>query len=177
MMRLVHSIVFVLAAVSAACTRDSVPAAGDTAAAGAVATGRIAATAEPTANDISNYELDMDRMRKYAKAIQGFSALATTDSAAAEAMASNANESTARMIAKLESSPAAMNVLRNAGLTPRDYVWITAAYLQAAMSLAMLESNKAAKLPEGQNPQNLEFLREHKAEIDSLTREMGGSYK
>jgi hypothetical protein len=36
----------------------------------------------------------------------------------------------------------------------------------------MLEANKNAKLPEGQNPQNLEFLKAHKAELDSMTKEM-----
>lgn len=139
----------------------------DTAAVAAPATAPLA---EPTANDISNYRLDMDRMRRYSKALQGFALLARADSAAADAMASNSNESTVQMIAKLENSPAAMKVLRDAGLTAKDYVWTTAAWIQAAMTEAMLESNKNAKLPEGQNPQNLEFVKTHKAELDSLSR-------
>ena len=126
---------------------------------------------EPTANDIADYKLDMDKMRKYAAAMKGFSALAKTDSAAAGAMGTHANETTGQIIARIESSPAAMKVLRDVGLTPRDYVWITAAWLQAAMTQAVLESSKEAKLPEGQNSQNIEFLRANRAELEAMTRD------
>ena len=148
------------------------PAQRDTAA-GATASVATSPAPEPTAVDISNYKLDMDAMRKYATAIKGFAVLAKTDSAAAEAMASNSNKSTAAMIAKLEASPAAMKVLNDAGLSAKDYVWITAAWIQAAMTETMLEAKPDAKLPPGQNPQNIEFLKAHKAELDSMTKEMG----
>ena len=126
---------------------------------------------EPTANDIADYKLNMDRMRKYAAAMKGFSALSKTDSAAAGAMGTHPNETTAQTIARIESSPAAMKVLRDVGLTPKDYVWITAAWLQAAMTQAVLESSKEARLPEGQNEQNIEFLRANRAELEAMTRD------
>lgn len=161
---------FLSIALIACTTKES--ARNDTASgAGASALPVAPAAAEPSANDISNYKLDMDKMRKYATAIQGFTLLEKTDSAAAEAMASNSNHSTAQMIAKIESSPAAMKVLRDAGLSAKDYVWITAAWIQAAMTEAMLEANKNAKLPEGQNPQNIEFVKQHKGELDSMLKE------
>jgi hypothetical protein len=128
---------------------------------------------EPTANDISNYKLDMDKMRKYSAAIRGFATIAKTDSSAADAMSSKANESTVQMIAKLEGNPTAMRVLNQAGLSARDYVWITAAWLQAAMTHGAMEANPNAKLPEGQNPQNVQFIREHKAELEAMTRDIG----
>jgi len=131
---------------------------------------------EPTANDVSNYKLDMDKMRKYVAAIKGFSALSASDSAAASAMGSgSANESTAQMIARIESNPVAVRVLRDAGLSPRDYVWITAAWLQAAMTQGIMESSAGAKLPEGQNPQNVEFLKANKTELERMMRDAGMS--
>jgi len=129
---------------------------------------------EPTANDISNYALDMDKMRKWANAIKGFTALAATDSAVAEAMSAGSNnESMPQAIARIESSPAARNVLRQAGLSARDYMMITAAYLQAGMTEALLSSNPQAKIPEGQNPQNVEFYKAHKAELEQMAKETG----
>ena len=126
---------------------------------------------EPTANDIANYKLDMDKMRKYAVAMKGFAVLEKNDSSAAEAMGTHPNETTAQAIARLESNPAAMRVLRDAGLSAKDYVWITAAWVQAAGTQAVLESSKDSKLPEGQNPQNIEFLRAHRAELEAMTKD------
>jgi hypothetical protein len=162
-----------------ACSKDKAPAAGTTGDSGAVAALPADAappvTGEPTANDISNYKLDMDKMRKFAAAMKGFKSLGKQDSMALEAAGSENNESTAQTIARLERSPVAVRVLREAGLTPRDYVWITAAWLQAAMTQGVLESSKDAKLPAGQNPQNIEFLKAHKAEMDALGRDLGMS--
>ncbi|MGK2962930.1 MAG: hypothetical protein ACSLFK_12385, partial [Gemmatimonadaceae bacterium] len=127
-----------------------------------------------TAVDISNYELTMDRMRKYAGAIKGFSAMSEEDSSILAAMSSgSANESTAQMIARIESSPVAMRVLRENGLTAADYVWITAAYIQAAMTQGLLEASPEAKVPEGQSSKNVEFLRANRAEVERILRDAG----
>jgi hypothetical protein len=162
-------------AVAACSSKDTAPAAGDT---GAVATqpsdaGASSSAGEPSANDISNYKLDMDKMRKYAAAVKGFQSLGKQDSMALEAVAAKSNESTAQTIARIEGSPIAMRVLRDAGLSAKDYVWITAAWLQAAMTQGILETSKEAKLPEGQNPQNIEFIKAHKAELDAIAKDMG----
>jgi hypothetical protein len=133
----------------------------------------ITAGAEPTANDISNYRLDMDKMRKYVAAIKGFSRLSASDSMAAEAMATDGNESTAQMIAKLNAHPVARRVLADAGLNAKDYVWITAAWLQAAMTEGILSSTPGAKMPEGQNMQNVDFMRQHKAELEAMMKDAG----
>src|SRR5688500_16481616 len=98
-----------------------------------------AATAEePTARDFSNYQLDMDKMRRYAEAIKGFSALPSSDTTGMSALNMSGNESSAQAIAKIESNPAARRVLSDAGLSATDYVWITAAYLQAAMTEGLM---------------------------------------
>jgi len=156
--------------VVACSTGDSSSSAPADSAAPSTQSAATATTREPTANDIADYKLDMDKMRKYSAAMKGFASLAKTDSAAAEAMGTHANETTAQTIARIESSPAAMRVLRDVGLTAKDFVWITAAWLQAAMTQAVLESSPQSKLPEGQNPQNVEFLRAHRAELEAMTK-------
>jgi len=162
-----------------ACKSKDVSPADSAAAAGAdvaASTSEIPSTsgAEPTANEVSNYRLDMDKMRRYTAALKGFSTLSAQDSAAAAAMgSSSSNESTAQMIARIEGNPIAMRELRKAGLSAKEYVWITAAWLQAAMTQGMLESSPEAKLPEGQNPQNVEFLKANKAELERLMKDAG----
>jgi hypothetical protein len=159
--------------VAMACTAkdagDKTAAGSDTAAAPAAA----AAAAEPTANDFSNYKLDMGRMRKYAAAIKGFSALSPSDTSGVSGLNMSGNESTAETIAKIESNPVARRVLADAGLSARDYVWITAAYLQAAMTQGLMEVSPEAKMPEGQNPQNVEFLKANKAELEAIMKDAG----
>ena len=157
------------AAVFTACAKKDA-ATGDSAAAAATPEATTPATsgAEPTANEISNYKLDMDKMQKYGAAMKGFQSLSAADSSALEAVGSNANESMAETISRIKSSPIATKVLRDAGLSAEDYVWITAAWLQAAMTEAVLASSKDAKLPDGQNPQNVEFVRAHRAELETL---------
>ena len=159
--------------VLAGCDSKNSPPAGDSAAVAATPEMSSSMSAEPTPNEISNYKLDMDKMRKYAAAMKGFQSLGKQDSIALEANASQSNESTAQTIARIESSAVAMRVLREAGLSAKDYVWITAAWLQAAMTQGILETSKEAKLPEGQNPQNIEFLKAHKTELDAITKQMG----
>jgi hypothetical protein len=150
--------------------------AGDDTAAGSGAAAAPAASApaaEPTANDFSNYELDMAKMRKYAAAIKGFSALSPSDTTGMSGLNMSGNESTAETIARMESNPVARRVLADAGLTAKDYVWITAAYLQAAMTQGLMEVSPEARMPEGQNPRNVEFLKANKTELEAIMRDAG----
>lgn len=168
-----RSVIVVATGVAMACTSKDA-ADGETAGSGtAAAPAAVAATAEPTANDFSNYKLDMDKMRKYAAAIKGFSALSPSDTAGVSGLNMSGNESTAETIAKIESNSVARRVLADAGLTAKDYVWITAAYLQAAMTEGLMAVSPEAKMPEGQNLQNVEFLRANKAELEAIMKDAG----
>ena len=133
----------------------------------------VSASPEPTAVDISNYELDMDKMRRYAAAIKGFTAISPADTAGMSGLNMSSDESTAQTIAKLESHPAARRVLSQAGLSAREYVWITAAYLQAAMTQGLLQASPTAKIPAGQSRRNVDFLVANKAEIESIMKDAG----
>lgn len=161
----------VIASFSLACSSKDSPPESATSVYGPAAS----ATAEPTANDISNYELDMDKMRKWAAAIKGFSALSAQDTAALAAMDMGSNSPTSVMIAKIEANPVARDVLTKAGISAKDYVWTMAAYLQAGMTEAVLSSSPNSTLPEGQNRHNVDFVRTHKAELEQLMKEAGMS--
>lgn len=133
----------------------------------------VASGAEPSANDISNYKLDMDKMRKFAAANKNLAAIAKEGGEEEFDVTGGGNQSTAQTIARLESHPAAKRALSQAGLSARDYVWITAAWIQAAMTQGILETTPGAKVPAGQNMQNVDFLKANKAELEAMMQSMG----
>ena len=110
----------------------------------------------------------MDKMRKWANTMKYLGEAAQTDSTAVDAARIGSNESTAQTIAKLEANAATRAALRKAGWSAKDYVWTTAAYLQAGMTQGVLASTPGAKVPAGQSMKNVEFLRAHSKEIDEL---------
>lgn len=129
--------------------------------------------ADPTAVDISNYPLDMDKMRRYVAAIKKFSALAPSDTAGLVALNPGSNTTTASSISALEAHPVASRVLAEAGLSARDYVWITSAYLQAAMTQGLLQASSEFRVPEGQSRRNLDFLNANRPELETMMKDAG----
>jgi hypothetical protein len=167
---------FIIAAFGiAACSKKDAAYTADTGAVANAPEGAVASATpagEPSANDVSNYELNMDRMRKWVAAMKGFAAEAKRDSTAASAMAMDQNASTAQLVANLERHPLAKRVLSQAGLSARDYVWTTAAYMQAAMTAGVMQM-PGAKAPEGMNMKNVEFVKAHNAELEAMMRQAG----
>jgi hypothetical protein len=158
-------------AVLAACSNDAPV--RDTTLGAARGAQTVGAAAEPTAIDVSNYELDMDKMRRYALAIKGFSRLSPADTAGLGKIDMGSTSSMSENIAAIEAHPAARRVLAEAGLGAREYVLITAAYLQAAMTQGMLQASSEFTVPEGQSRQNVDFLNANRAEIEVMMRDAG----
>lgn len=155
-----------------ACSKDNSRSASDGNATAAFPT-PVSSAAEPTANDISNYTLTMDRMTRWANTIKYLEEAAKADTSIQSALRMSAQENTAQTIARLEGHPAARAALRKAGWSAKDYVWTTAAWMQAAMTEGILGSTPGATLPEGQNPKNVEFLKANKKAIEQLARDAG----
>lgn len=159
----------------AACARSD--GAGDTASAGgtvAQASPSNSSTASmpdnPTANDIANYELNMDKLRKLGLTMTYLGEAATANPGL---VTSANNESAGQTIARIENAPAMNAAVRKAGWSAKDYVWTMAALVQASMMDGVLAADPTAKMPEGQNPRNVEFVRAHKREIEQLGNEAG----
>ena len=83
------------------------------------------------------------------------------------------NEPISESIATIERNDFVTDVLKRAGTTPKDFVMTIAAYLQAATTSAALDADPNARIPAGQNTDNVEFVRAHRAEIDRIMREAG----
>jgi hypothetical protein len=154
---------------TAACaTKD---AAGDSASAQTAAASPAPASAatmpaNPTPEDISNYPLDMDKMRKLQTTMKSLEAAAAANPGSMSSGSNN--ETAAQTIARIESNSTQRRAIEQAGWTVSDYVWTTAATLQASMMEGTLASTPGAKLPAGHNPRNIEFIKAHKAELDAM---------
>ncbi len=121
--------------------------------------------ADPIADDVNNYTLDMDKMNKWMKAVKGFAVEARTDSAAADAASLDAGVPIREKIAKLEANPTARKILGAAGISARDYAMTTTTYIQAGMIASLMKTQPGFKVPFGQNMANIAFINVHGAEI------------
>ena len=169
---MIRSRILALVAMSltAACgTKDGAGDSGSAQASGSAPAASASSTlpANPTSEDIANYPLDMDKMRKLKASMASMEATAKADPTARISSGSN-DETAAQTIARIESTPVMRRAIEQAGWSVSDYVWTTAALLQAAMMEGTLASTPGAKLPAGYNPRNIEFIKEHKAELDAM---------
>jgi hypothetical protein len=163
-------------ALSACSAKDnaSTASSGATSAAAspAPATSTVASAGDPSANDISNYTLDMDKMNRWMNTLKAFGAEAKKDSTLEDALSMDGNKSVAQSVTQLESTPAAKRALAAGGMSASDYVMTSLAYMQAAMAAGMVKSVPGYKIPPGQNMKNVDFYNQHGAEIDKQMKAM-----
>jgi len=123
-------------------------------------------------SDLRTYTLDIDKMRRYAAAAKALD----EESQRNPSLVIDVNigkEPVSESIATVERNDFVTDLLKRAGTTPRDFVMTMAAYLQAATTSAALDANPNARIPAGQNADNVEFVRARRAEIDKVMKDAG----
>ena len=193
MPQLTHRLVpaLVLVATLAACGKK------DGSAPDSAAQGAAAATSSTTAGtkgdaelaDVQSYRLSMDKIDKMlaAQRILAAKAKAMTP-AEREAMEargdsdSDPNESLDDMARKIEKEPMLRDAIREAGLSPREYVLITMSMMQTGMAdggLKMRPKDNQDSLIRAMkaNPDNIKFYREHEAEITAKSKAIEAEMK
>lgn len=95
-----------------------------------------------------------------------------------DAKGSNNNQTLADMEAAMKKEPAAMRALAREGLTPREYALCMMTLLQASLAEGLSQGKLDLKdLPPGINPENITFVREHKAELEAMQAALGKTKK
>lgn len=61
-------------------------------------------------------------------------------------------------VSRLESNPVASAALKANGISARDFVMTSLAYMQASMAAGMLKSVPNYKVPAGMNMKNIDFM-------------------
>ena len=129
------------------------------------------ATVSSAASDnaaIASYTLDMNKIQKLTTFMKNAADYKKSHPGEEIDISMDATDNLETSIQKIEANSTARGLLEKSGLTAREYVMTIAAYLGAGMTAAMLETNPNAKMPEGVNPANVEFIRTHKAELDQI---------
>ncbi len=133
---------------------------------------------DPNVKEIANYKLTMDAVRKFAQASKTMKQYEKDHPELNQDEEDDNDDDSASlddMEAKLASVPAARKAIEAAGLSVREYVVITFAMLQSAISQYAIEQGAdPAKIARdaGVHPANVTFYKEHKAEIEALTADM-----
>ena len=168
----------------AAATGDS---AGGAAAPAAAPAGATSADADLA--DLSRYRLTMDKVdRFYAAQHNVYTKVKNMSPAEREALAktyegsSNANASLDDMVRNVERIPEYRDAVRQAGLSPREYIMVTMAMMQSMMASSVLQmrpnDNQDSLAREMKvHPDNIKFIREHQAEITQKQKAMEAQMK
>lgn len=84
-------------------------------------------------------------------------------------------KSLAEMEGAIKAHPGALRAMQTAGITPREFARCMMAMLQAALVEGFSQGKADLKtLPAGINPENVKFVREHKAELEAMQKAMAG---
>jgi hypothetical protein len=122
---------------------------------------------------LASYTLTMAGVEGWRRASQNLQRLADEDPALAETWQTENNDTSTigDMIDRIENERRARQAIEEAGISVRDFVLTTFALVQAMFAQAAVEMGQA--LPEGVNPANVEFVREHRAELEAMFEEVG----
>jgi hypothetical protein len=132
----------------------------------------------PRATPDSGFVLTMDKVDAYYATIAKLSTMAGSDDDADDVTAMDADESVDQYIARIQADPKAAALITSAGMSVSDYAHTNEAMLAGTMTAGALESGALKKIPDGVNPQYVEFVQAHKAQlaakIAALQKQFGG---
>ncbi|HEU4640947.1 MAG TPA: hypothetical protein VFS44_00740 [Gemmatimonadaceae bacterium] len=129
---------------------------------------------------LASYRLTESTLHKVMQAGRNLAALAKDPAARAYMeKAQQEDQPEAKTIADMakqfDGIPPMKKAITSAGLTSREYAMFTMSMLQASLAAAMMDAKgpyKLKELPKGTPPENVAFVRAHKAELEKYGAEM-----
>jgi hypothetical protein len=137
-----------------------------------VASAAPASAQDADAAAISAYKLTETGLAKYSEATKRLSAL---PNACEQEEADNASDSKSlnELVAQIDTTPGAKAAIQSAGLTSREYVLFSMSLLQNAMA-GWAVSQPGGKLPPGVSQANVDFVKQHEADIQGIAQATEG---
>jgi hypothetical protein len=159
----------------AACNRNAPATTDATPPAPATTSAEPAAPAQPAtpagSPDAASVALTMEGVKAYGNALKSIAAAQKADPEMGDVAQDLSEEDSAQYTARLQANPKIRAAIEAAGLSVPDFVGIGDSLLGALMAQGALESGQLKTLPEGIDPAAVEFVKQHKAEIQAA---MGG---
>ena len=146
-------------------------------------------TANEDLADITKYRLTMDKIDKYLAAqrnlAQKAKELTPAQRAALEARNENSgdpNQSMDEMVRRIEKEPIMVDAIKDAGLSPREFMMITMSMMQTAMAASVAKmrpnDNQDSLIREMKaNPDNIKFYNQNEAEITRKSSALAADMK
>lgn len=137
------------------------------------------AAAQPPGPDVkatAAYKLTMPKVKKAAAVVQSVTEESLKDPNVQPldpGAVMNENKTLAEMEATVRKHPQMMRSLAREGMSARDFSLTVMTLFQAVMVEGFSQGNlDMSKLPPGVNPENIQFVRDHKAELQAMQQTM-----
>lgn len=153
-----------------AAPAQAAPAATTPAPAAPVAAAAPADTADLTEQEILGYTLTLDKVRAAHRSDLEVAKAFAANPALKPQPDMNASSFGAAMLQAAHGSPTILGALRKEGLTPRESMLISMSLMQSVIA-AFPEEAQGVTLTARVKPENVEFVRAHKAELDRMRAE------
>jgi hypothetical protein len=132
-----------------------------------------AATVSQAPAEDADVELTMDKVEAWIAASKNLAAAEQADASLDSAM--NASEEDGvQYAARLESTPKLRAAIEQAGMSARDYALVSESLVASLMAVGAVEAGALKEIPEGMNPKHIEFVRAHRAEIETMMQQAQG---
>ncbi len=139
----------------------------------------IAGDSDPDMAEVRSYPLSMDKVEKLAAAIDALSQLEATNPSLKAKMDAEPNDDQTidQRVYTLDARfPEAADVVHENGLTSRDYIIVSLAFLNDVAFVGMKRQGSLQSYPPGSiTPQNAAFVEANYNKLQQLSQKMSGS--
>jgi hypothetical protein len=130
----------------------------------------------PDLKEIRDYRLNMDVIQRYLAAFK-----AINNDAAAKKCFDNNSSADAQTLddseKRLNACPPAVADLKAAGLKPREFLIVTGALIGDFMAVGMKKSGAIKEYPDSISPENVAFIEQNYAKLQTMLAPLGGGGK
>lgn len=140
--------------------------------------GRRAAAAEVNAPDggveasPGNYHLTRNKLERWVGVMEELAEVVRRDPGVGPRLGIHADEDLDGAAQRIARTPAARQVIEDAGLTVEEYLTINLALFQAILAHGALEAGQLHEIPAGVNRANVEFVAANRDFVDGISRRL-----
>lgn len=136
------------------------------------AAGVLGADQEEDSRALAQYKLTHDNIKRLRVALRALVDLVEKSPQIAQQMGGPEQETLDQAINRIESNPTFAGVLKDAGISARDYLLSSVAVVMADAVRQALKSDPKSPMPPEVPPENLAMVEAHDAEVTAVLKEL-----
>ena len=136
---------------------------------------RGAQASDPDQAEMTGFRLTMDNLDKFATASTGMLKYRKEKQSLEDSMSNDADARTiSGMVRTVEKYPALVSVIKNAGLSVRDYSVMSGTLVTSAMAVGMKKQGLIPQIPPTVSAENAAFVDKNYDKIEALMKTLRG---